>query len=43
MFSLFVGLSSAHNILSLDSAKDKGYITSAFVEYIEKRAYHVAS
>lgn len=31
-----------HNILSLDSAKDKGLMTSKVVEYFETRAYFLA-
>lgn len=31
-----------HNILSLESAKEKGLVTSLFVEYLESRAYFLA-
>jgi len=34
--------SARYNILSLDGAKYKGYMTAAFVEYMEENAYNSA-
>jgi hypothetical protein len=31
-----------YNILSLDAAKYKGYMTANFVSYMEQKAYQVA-
>ena len=37
-----VSVSNPHSILSLDSAKDQGLVTSLVVEYMESRAYFLA-
>ena len=45
IISLLIGVSiqqTKYNILSLDSARYKGYITAAFVDHMENRAYNLS-